>query len=133
VAIGVVGIGLGRDALGIDHRGGIEFEVEVMGNHAGEYLGDGAAIHQIRGADQNIAQEDGVPGRDQQVAMRQALAEGVGADADGADLGAGDGAGVAVAANPAQALGAVDGGDFVADGEGFDAALAAGGVDVGAG
>ena len=40
------------------------------------FLADGGAVHQLAGADQHAVHEDGVIGRDQQIAVRPRLAGG---------------------------------------------------------
>ena len=93
------------------------------------------AIDQVKGADQGLAEEQRVPGRDPEVPRWQALAQGAGMDADGQAHGfaAQEDHGVAAAADPTDGAWAIGGGDDVARGEGFDGAVAIGGGDAGAG
>lgn len=46
------------------------------------FLADGGAVHQLAGADQHAVHEDGVIGRDQQIAVRHARGKGIAFDAD---------------------------------------------------
>ncbi|MCX7376472.1 MAG: hypothetical protein NTY94_07005 [Alphaproteobacteria bacterium] len=63
-----------------------EFDVEI-GDAGAAFAQDGGAVFQVADRDQHAIDVHGVVGREPEVAVRAAGAEGVGADADGPHLG----------------------------------------------
>ena len=137
-AVGV-GEAFDRGAFGQDQRVAVEFDVQVGGG-AAFVLGDGAAIDQGGGGDQQggfgVIEPDGVLRGEVEVAGWHAVGQGARADAHGAELDvAGHCRRVVVApADPADGgSGAGGGQDQVADAQGLDGAGACRRGDGGAG
>ena len=81
-AVAGVDVALRRQPLGQQDGVLVQLHVVVIDRRPVEFLADGGAVHQLPGADQLAVHEDGVVRRDQQIAVRHAVGEGVALDAD---------------------------------------------------
>ena len=81
-AVAGVEIALRRQPLGQQDGVLVQFHVVVIDRRPARLPADGGAVHQLPGADQHAVHEDRVIRRDQQIAVRHVVGEGVAFDAD---------------------------------------------------
>ena len=81
-AVAGVEVALRRQPLGEQDGVLVQLDVVVIDRGPAAFLADGGAVHQLPGADQLAVHEDRVIRRDQQIAVRHVVGEGVAFDAD---------------------------------------------------
>ena len=81
-AVASVEVALRRQPLGQQDGVLVQLHVVVIHRRPVALPADGGAVHQLPGADQHAVHQDRVVGRDQQIAVRHAVGDGVAFDAD---------------------------------------------------